>query len=1307
MEKEASAWSSERFAGLCDGLIWAVSRQIRMAMPSFSFNTNAPDGGVDAECVAEIPAPLPVPESPLIVGGWNVFQFKKRDILASDRKKIVAGLKNQLKGALAELEKRHKRKPDRYILCVNVNLDHAEKKVLLGSILDGFDRPPGFPDPAILGAQELAQLLNDNPHIRAAYFQPLAFRTWKAALEALASRKFLGKEAALQGREGLLKRSRALIEDPEVRVIAFWGPHEVGKSRLALEAVRERMDSVVVAADPQDLAAGDLRALIAAHRETLCIAEDPDPQRIEALIQEALAEQNLKLVLTIPIRSHVRKPGFGADNRVQHVEVTALSWEESKKLIDHVARELPFEIANWICQKSGGIPGVILAAAAVGEGLRADAADFGTRVGEEFAQRVETQFGSQGLQAARLASILSQVGVTNKVEVEAQLICELFGDGMTVPDFTKEAMRLIEAGVLRRRGSYVEAAIPLLANFLAVEAMNGKHNETVTLFGKLDSAGRIRLLRRLRELNEPATAWFWDALFGQDGLFQGESLLDSTTELETIAGAAPERVLSALQTLLDNTSVEDRAKIAGDQQRNLVDALEQLLFRQKTSGEALRLMGLLAEVENEISANNSIGIFAKYFRPHATGIFAECFNPHHHQMPLPLKERLAVLHKFAQKTTLESRHLALKAVKDGIPNGGGAISLRQMEGATFFDPTPPMTCSDGEYLLALLDVAWGLARYDDAVSTEAKSELPDLVKRVGLLTPPRLALPSFQRLVDMALSSPPKLEAAAVCGAIEWALDGLNERLDKENISEDAREEVKEAKTSLEALLKQFDAAKFPVRLHRRLGKGYRFGRDEDEAMAIEALAEEAVAHPELLTDDVWGWIRSSDAPVAPQFITELGRKDVSGRFRERIEIEGTRPEGTDIFSSYWYGWAERNAVSAADAERRLDELAAGDRIDGKAVVLATWNLPATEAGVRRIIEQIRRGRVPGDIVAWIILCGRWMKPLIPEQAARLLRAISGADFAHGARVMDLLGMWLNLNNPLEGELEKLAWQTLEADPLVTHSDAWDCDQVAAHLAEKNSERAFALLERLAGADRDGKWDPIERRSKNEFWRTLCSHDRSKALGAVIHSAANPMRRMEFEWALKQLLSPITDRDVILKFAGESVENARFLAGCLTAGAPGFWSLAGDLLALYPEDDRLWFEIAGDIEGVNEVHWGPSSSFLEKRKAEVQNIIADPATIAPLRNRLQDWLARVEERIGQHVVWEYDDDIDGLMRHVSDKDSTQRIWAIGRILKYASLNEVRKLLKVEDIEEALPNVDLPDERRRMFEAALPVWKNGR
>ena len=173
---------------------------------------------MDAECFAGLPTAPGTLADMLIGGGWNVFQYKKRDVLASGRKKIVSGLKTQLKGALASLENKHGRVLSRYVLCVNVNLDHGEKDGLRLAIQDGFGRPDAVAI-SILGAQELAQLLNDNPHLRAAHFQPQDFRTWEAALDALGKNKFLGRNVVLQGREDVLKRATALIETP---IFASW-----------------------------------------------------------------------------------------------------------------------------------------------------------------------------------------------------------------------------------------------------------------------------------------------------------------------------------------------------------------------------------------------------------------------------------------------------------------------------------------------------------------------------------------------------------------------------------------------------------------------------------------------------------------------------------------------------------------------------------------------------------------------------------------------------------------------------------------------------------------------------------------------------------------------------------------------------------------------------------------------------------------------------------------------------------------------------------------------------------------------------
>jgi hypothetical protein len=86
---------------------------------------------------------------------------------------------------------------------------------------------------------------------------------------------------------------------------------------------------------------------------------------------------------------------------------------------------------------------------------------------------------------------------------------------------------------------------------------------------------------------------------------------------------------------------------------------------------------------------------------------------------------------------------------------------------------------------------------------------------------------------------------------------------------------------------------------------------------------------------------------------------------------------------------------------------------------------------------------------------------------------------------------------------------------------------------------------------------------------------------------------------------------------------------------------------------------------------------------------------------------RLEGEIPRQIIWEYDEDVNDLQRYIQDKDSTQRMWAIGRVLKYALWEDIKRLLTVEDIEEALPQIDLPEKKRKMLERAIEVWRHGK
>jgi len=118
------------------------------------------------------------------------------------------------------------------------------------------------------------------------------------------------------------------------------------------------------------------------------------------------------------------------------------------------------------------------------------------------------------------------------------------------------------------------------------------------------------------------------------------------------------------------------------------------------------------------------------------------------------------------------------------------------------------------------------------------------------------------------------------------------------------------------------------------------------------------------------------------------------------------------------------------------------------------------------------------------------------------------------------------------------------------------------------------------------------------------------------------------------------------------------------------------------------------------------AQFSETRKQEGEQRLPEPSAPPEARAWLREVLSRLEREVPRQIVWEYDIDVDDLRGYIRDKNSTQRLWAIGRVLRYATWEDIRRLLTVEDIADALPYTDLPEQRRKMLERALEIWQYG-
>ena len=852
LEQVTSTWPPERFATLCNALAWVASGRAFQTFPLFTSRINVKDGGVDAEWTVEIPHDNGHIPTPILGPGWNVFQYKQRDVFARKRQPIISNLRSSLNGAIKEVATNSRKIPDQYILFVNIHLTPNETASLKKSIRAN-DEETAKTQIVVIGAEELAALLNDHPHLRASFFTPMAFQTWECAYGSHRSKRF-GSHVKLVGRESEVDRLRTLVDAPHIRAIVVCGPHDMGKSRLALEATKHKPYDTAIVLDPRSTSLTDYRKLCTNRSEIICIVEDPELDTLESIIGEALSVPGLKLLITFPTAAEIDL-SYGFDNRVASLLLSPMNDEAARELLQATGKVLDYGIQDWILSQASGVPGIILAAASIGNSLRQDHTIFSTAVGKEFEHRIDQELGEAALQSARLFSVLTHVGTSGPQEIELQTICSIFGDGQSPHEALARLPELEQAGLARRAGYFVEISLPLLANHLVEQLVLGRRNEMFALFAKLDEAGQIRFIKRLAQVKGPEAEQFWDELFAPDGpLGTVDRILRRTHLLRLVAGTAPQQVLHVIEDRLLTSTIETRLTISGDSRRELMWALEQLLFRSNTSKDALRLVWLLAEAENETWHNN------------ATGVLQECFIPNHPQMPLPLDERISLIQELlTSHPTSETRLVAIRVIERGL-GGRALVRLRRGEGGQPLDTRPSLTWEDiFNYFRNLTQILVSLADQQGEVPQAALDVLPKSIAQMAFQGLTAESKQYFRLLTDWALVERKGLDVSHLSGIMGRVRDFCADQIAKPTVSEDRKTEYTEFISRLSEWQASLDRAGFSTRI--KLWAGGRSYRASDNWKQVEEqlslLAKEVIQSPKILTSDLIQWLLTASAKGA------------------------------------------------------------------------------------------------------------------------------------------------------------------------------------------------------------------------------------------------------------------------------------------------------------------------------------------------------------------------------------------------------------------------------------------------------------
>lgn len=840
-------------------------------------------------------------------------------------------------------------------------------------------------------------------------------------------------------------------------------------------------------------------------------------------------------------------------------------------------------------------------------------------------------------------------------------------------------------------GAYVEVVPPLLANSLAEAVILGRATELVALFGSLKQAGRLRLVQRLGALKGRGADEFWEQVVGPQGLFRDlPSVVENGYLFRQIGSAVPERAAALIETGLKRLGLAERRQIQGDARWQLVSMLEELLLRRETSAAALRCLLCLGEAETDRDGGA------------ASSEFCDAFYALHPQVPLPLAERLEVLKDVVTaQDRPEARLLAVRAMKEAL-RGTGAVSLRRGGGRGPLDTRPPLTYGAiWDYMESLAGLLFEIAESGhDEPAKAAQAALPFALARCVAQARPKWAVAELRRLTERVARGDFAVSVSDLAEALGHAEHSLTER---GALRPEDRAELQDLVEQVRALIATIDRGDFATRLKRWLGA---WGREDHEAVGeedgqpvyrsgveIRALAQEAIDRPDALTEQLLAWLCSREAQKSGRFAWWLGRLDVEQRWRPRIEECVREPNAMSVFASYFAGLGLH---SRALAGQRLDELARDPEVPGEAIVSATGGLGGDLAGVERVERLLVEGRVDPAVTAKTLSFGGWIAPLQPAEYLRLQLAIAGPRLQHAVASIDLFGMWLHMECPVEGKLAGFAWECLESMPRVTSEDEYDFDQLATRLTKLDPDRGFRLLGQLLKQPRHREaWDPLGHYRERKLWATLRAADRTRAVRLVFSVAASDTRaRATVTWDLREVLDQEGDREILIEYALEGRAQAELVADTITAARPGFWPIALRIVEQYPADEGLLEDLANGIEHQGSGIGGPLSGHYERCRQDVEQVRGDASTPRAART----WLDRVERALRaqaeRELLREVEESVNGRRRVGDDASGPERRWAAATLLRLGKIEQASQLFTREELLKSIDTLGLSGPGKR-------------
>lgn len=989
----------------------------------------------------------------------------------------------------------------------------------------------------VLDANSLANWASDLPPLAVAPFlhgpgsgvQP--FDYWSSSR----NHEFTWTSSPERG-EAIDSLRRALL-DPNNHEVRVHGDSGVGKTRLVMEALRadDLRPLVAYVPDEGSVSSHVLAHLVSDDRSGILVVDECPGRGHDKLTERIPKDSAVKLITIGPTDEYaVRSPV---------IALPAMPGQGIEEFLETNYPQLFIEARRFIAEHCSGNPrfAIVLASRIqeLGEG----------RAAELIRQNDIKQFlrvllpeGHHPFFLTSVLALAERVGWDRELRPQLEALARFAG--VTPEEFEQLGQDLEARGVLVQQGRYRAVSPHPLAVVLAASAWRSHRTRIVDeLLPQADRDLALAVFKRVADLGdyEPAQSVLRQ-LMASDGPFgtlesiEANELGEFLIQLAIIASEETARHLSQL---IEAESL-DGLRAQTQSRRDLVWALEKLVWHRNTFEVAADSLLRLALAENESYANNATGTWLGLF---GAALPATAATP---------EQRLAYLRAHADSDEEAIRLLVVQACAGTMHHHEVAMVSGERQGGRLVEPRGSVRTlrEAAEYRVELIRLLARLARdSDQQIAKEAVAGL------VGAIDP----------LIDNPVVKEPLFEA--LLGLEPDDITRVRREVENLRHLYRGRDERPSVKAALDNLAEALPPADVLERLRVLLQMSPWDVERREYQEEISDLVSDTLETDQL--DTVFEWLSEDDRLTSGWFLGHALAQHSSKLPDLLNQLALLADANLTALAGYLQGLVDEGDTAAFDDF--LDSDRARD-LDLRTVLALTVRGPLSDPAQQRVSRLLRE--LP--VLEGVRLIFGWQRHIDVEGARQLIdewseRLASQEDYN---AVIDWISLWRPRDGDLPRELHDNVWSLLKRrrDYPNLSNERWDWGQLSALFA---SERPFELATVILDLISDDKGLFIE---GDQEARLLCDTAREKP-GEVWAEVTNRLENGDWRIAMTlqgwfTLCVPI---EIISEWVGDSVERGRLVASIASVGAAEPSAVCRTLLEQFGDDEKVGSSLAAEF----------------------------------------------------------------------------------------------------------------------------------